>query len=51
MNWHDILLESLKDKDQLKRMSELARQPRNYQVPTYDYKQVQAEGREPGEDD
>lgn len=51
MDWRQILLEAMKDKDQLQKMAALARENRHIEPPRYDYKIIQAEGRQPGEDD
>ena len=52
MSWNKELMEALKDPQQLKRISELARN--RYQPierPVFDYKSVEAEGRQPGDDE
>lgn len=51
MNWRDVLMEAIKDPAELKKMAEIARMHRHIEPPKYDYKQVQSEGRQPGEDD
>lgn len=51
MNWHDVLMEAMKNPEELKRMSELARQHRHIELPKFDHKKLQSEGRQPGEDD
>lgn len=52
--WHDELMEAIKtgDKEQIKKVAELARH--RYEPiskPVFDFKKLESEGREPGEDE
>ncbi len=51
MTWREELLSSLKDPEKLKEVSERARNRYQPIAPKFDYKMLEAEGREPGEDD
>lgn len=52
MTWRDDLMEAMGDPEKLK---EVAKRARDHWTPTekpkFDYKTLQAEGRQPGEDD
>ena len=52
MSWRDDLLDAIRNKDseELKRIAALARNQYHPVPTTFDYKTIQAEGREPGED-
>lgn len=52
MTWRDDLVEALKsgDKEELKRIAYLARNRVELTKPVFDFKTLQSEGREPGED-
>lgn len=54
MTWRDDLMEALRNKDaeELKRIAHQARMRYEPTIkPKFDYKQIEAEGREPGADD
>ncbi len=53
MSWRADLMEALKNKDAeaLRKLSEQARNRYQPIAPRFDYKMIEAEGREPGSDD